>query len=177
MNTDSFQRGTPELLETASGGAVRFPRQVIDLCQEALAARDRFVAGKLSAADMEELRYDLTIRLGDLVGPTKQNASNERFAKHLENHLCDWFTFLEVPGLDATNYRGEQATRPAVVNRKVWGGSRTPAGARAQSVLKSVMETCRQHGRSALDYVSQVLRGVVTSIVEPPSQPVAGSPR
>jgi transposase len=42
----------------------------------------------------------------------------------------------------ATNYRGEQSIRPAVVNRKVWGGNRTWLGAWAQSVLMSVIGTC-----------------------------------
>ena len=65
-------------------------------------------------------------------------AANERLAKHLAKHRHQLFTFLYHPGLDATNYRAEQATRPAVVNRKVWGGSRTPAGqfgARAAKLL------------------------------------------
>jgi transposase len=167
-------RRARDLLKTATRGAVRFPRRLIALFQEALAVRDRFVAGRLSAARMEEIRCQLTSRLADLVAPLKSNADNERFAKHLQHYLLDWFTFLEVPGLDATNYRAEQATRPAVVNRKVWGGSRTAIGARAQSVLMSVLETCRQHGRSALDYVSQVLRGVVTSIIKPPVRALAG---
>jgi len=42
----------------------------------------------------------------------------------------------------ATNYRGEQSIRPAVVNRKVWGGNRTWLGAWAQSVLMSVIGAC-----------------------------------
>jgi hypothetical protein len=31
-----------------------------------------------------------------------------------------WFWFLIDPTIVATNYRAEQAIRPAVVNRKVW---------------------------------------------------------
>jgi hypothetical protein len=34
-------------------------------------------------------------------------------------------TFLYCPGLEATNWRAEQAIRPMVVERKVWGGNRT----------------------------------------------------
>jgi hypothetical protein len=41
----------------------------------------------------------------------------------------------------------------------VWGGSRTWAGARAQAVLMSVWRTCWQQGLSALDFLSQLLRG------------------
>jgi hypothetical protein len=42
-------------------------------------------------------------------------------------------TFLTHPGTDATNWRAEQAVRPAVVNRKVWGGNRTWRGATNRS--------------------------------------------
>ena len=55
-----------------------------------------------------------------------------------------------------------------VILRKVWGGSRTWAGARAQSVLMSVWRTCWQQGRSALDTLSQLLRGQAVLLVQPP---------
>ncbi len=40
------------------------------------------------------------------------------------------FTFLRQPGLDATTWRAELAIRFGVILRKIWGGSRTWAGAR-----------------------------------------------
>jgi hypothetical protein len=46
-------------------------------------------------------------------------------------------TRLRQPGLDATNWRTELAIRFGVILRKVWGGSRTWAWARAQSILMS----------------------------------------
>jgi len=58
----------------------------------------------------------------------KANRANERFARHLWANRSHLFTFLRQAGVDATNWRAEQALRPAVVNRKVWGGSRTWAG-------------------------------------------------
>lgn len=50
----------------------------------------------------------------------------------LKAHLCEWFWFILEPGLDATIYRAEQSLRPAAVNRNVWGGNRTDAGARGR---------------------------------------------
>ena len=41
-------------------------------------------------------------------------------------------TFLRHPRIDATNWRAEQALRPFVVVRKVWGGNRTEHGASQQ---------------------------------------------
>src|SRR5262249_55855193 len=72
------------------------------------------------------------------------------------------------PGLDATNWRAELAIRFGVILRKVWGGNRTWAGARAQSVLMSVWRTCWQQGRSALDLLSQLLRGTPVALALPP---------
>jgi transposase len=40
-----------------------------------------------------------------------------------------------------------------VVNRKVWGGNRTPRGAIAQSCLMSVLRTCVQQGYDGLDFM------------------------
>jgi transposase len=96
------------------------------------------------------------------------NAANERLAQHLWAHRDALFTFLRQPGLDATNWRAELAIRFGVILRKVWGGSRTWAGARAQSVLMSVWRTCWQQGSSALDFLSQLLRGMPVALALPP---------
>jgi len=61
--------------------------------------------------------------------------ANRRLANHLIRERDAMFTFLYCPGLEATNYRAEQAIRPMVVTRKVWGGNRTPPGAHTQSVV------------------------------------------
>ena len=54
------------------------------------------------------------------------------------------FLFLRDPSIDATNWRAEQAIRPAVVIRKVCGGNRTRRGADTQQVLSSVVRTARR---------------------------------
>jgi transposase len=152
-----------EMLATATRGAVCFPRRVKELLQQSLLLRDRHAAGEVSDHGLAVARGRLFNRLADLVIPTKSNAANERLAWHLWVHLRQLFTFLQLPGLDATNWRAELAIRFGVILRKVWGGSRTWVGARAQAVLMSVWRTCWQQGRLALDFLSQLLRG-------PPSQ-------
>jgi hypothetical protein len=93
-------------------------------------------------------------QLADLTFPPKTNAANERLAQHLWAHRDGLFTFLRQPGLDTTNWRAELAIRFGVILRKLLGGSRTWAGARAQTVLMSEWRTCWQQGRSALDFLS-----------------------
>jgi transposase len=147
-----------ELLETASRGAVRFPRAVMAVLRAALRLRDRHAAEVVSDHGLAVARGRLSNRLRDLVWPAKTHPGNERLAAFLWDHRDDLFTFLHQLGLDATNWRAEQAIRPAVVNRKVWGGNRTWAGAVAQAVLMSVLASCRQAGRDALDFLSLALR-------------------
>jgi transposase len=113
-------------------------------------------------------RGRLENQLSDLVFPPKANVANERLAQHLWAHRDDLLTFLRQPGLDATNWRAELAIRFGVILRKVWGGNRTWAGARAQAVLMSVWRTCWQQGRSALDFLSQLLRGTPVALALPP---------
>jgi transposase len=145
------------LLETATRAAVLFPRKIKALLQEGLAVRDARDAGALSPRQASDCATVLTGKLSALCG-RKTHAGNERLASFLDFHIGEIFNFLRRPQLDAANWRAEQAIRPAVVNRKVWGGNRTPVGANAQGVLMSVMRTAAQHGKDALQFLAQTLR-------------------
>jgi transposase len=160
-------RRCDELAATATRGAVCFPRRVAALLRASLDLRDRYAAGEISRHGVAVVRGRLECGLTTLVFPTKTNAANETLAQHLWNHRDDLFTFLRQPGLDATNWRAELAIRFGVILRKVWGGSRTWVGARAQAVLMSVWRTCWQQGRSALDFLSHRLRGAPQVVPRP----------
>lgn len=146
-----------ELLATATRAAVRFPRRIRALLQRALTLRDRHGAAELSDHGLAVARGRLQHQLEDAIYPSKTNPDNERLAQHLWNHRDDLLTFLHTPGLDATNWRAEQAIRPAVVNRKVWGGNRTWRGAWVQGLLMSVIRTCHQQARDILADLHTVL--------------------
>lgn len=151
-------RRCDELLETASRGAVRFPRKIDELLHQAFDLRERHDAGELSTHGLAVCRGRLRHQLLDAIYPSKTNQANETFAQHLWDHHHDLLTFLKVPGLDATNWRAELAIRFGVILRKVWGGNRTWVGARAQSVLMSVWRTCWQRGQNAVNFLSHLLR-------------------
>ena len=155
--TAHLLRRVDELLASAVGGAVRFPRAVRQLLLQGLAVRNRFQQGELTEHGMLVMAGRLKSQLLKLVLPHRTHPGNNRFAWFLYDHLDDIFAYLRHPGMDATNWRGEQAIRPAVVNRKVWGGNRTWLGARAQSVLTSVMQTCRLRLISPFDYLRNTL--------------------
>src|SRR5262249_45134121 len=134
-------RRADKMATTATRGAVCFPRRVAELLRSGLDLRDRHATGEVSRHGLAVARGRPENRLSALTLPPKTDPANERLAQHLRNPRDDLFTFLRQPGLDATNWRAELAIRFGVILRKVWGGSRTWAGARAQSVLMSVWRT------------------------------------
>ena len=147
-----------EMLETATRGAVIFPRRIKAILQEALPLRDRLAAGSIDAAAAARHAEALQAQVVRLAEPIKTNPANERFAAHLFRQQRHLFTFLKREGIDATNWRAEHALRPAVVNRKVWGGNRTERGAEAQSILMTVWQTARLRNIDPLHWLSQLLR-------------------
>lgn len=155
------------LCEQGRGSATEFPRAVIELFQSALRRRDLFRAGRISADTLADEALTYVLALEKLTSQELSDAAQARFARHLSKHLYDWFTFMVEPQLEATNFQAEQALRGAVVNRKVWGGNRTDNGAAAQSVLTSVLETCRRQGHSVIDFLSSTLCGFLPPILSP----------
>jgi transposase len=161
-------RRARELLVTATAGAVRFPRQVIDLFTEAIHLHNEYRAGRVALAVWECARDLFDVRLLALVNVTRVVPAYATLSAHLAKHFESWFSFLTDATLPATNWAAEQAIRPAVVNRKVWGGNRTPAGAAAQGIVTSVLETCKKQALSAVDFVSQSLRAFGNSLLPKP---------
>jgi transposase len=157
------------LLSVAKGGAVHFPRQVIDLFREAVHWRNEYHRGVLTLGQLEDQRDVFDDRLNVLLSRPRQVAAHATLAKHLWNHFEEWFTFVFNPdSVEATNWEAEHAVRPAVVNRKVCGGNRTSDGGKGQGILMSVMETCRRQSHVVLDYISQTLRSVGSLLVPRP---------
>ncbi len=146
-----------DLIQIASPAAARLPRTVQDILQVALCLRDRRDAGHISQHGLAVARGRLEARLDRVLERRYRLAANERFANHLYRERNYIFTFLYYSELDATNWRGEQAIRPAVVARKVWGGNRTPQGAHTQEILISVLQTCRQQARAVLPLLTALL--------------------
>lgn len=130
------------------------PREVIDLVLEALAARDR------PEAERVEVIADLTERFELLADGPEPHKANRRLLGHImrEHDRGALFTFLERDGIDATNWRAEQAIRPAVVNTKVWDGNRTRRGAVTQSRIMSMLRTARQQGTDAIELLVDLAR-------------------
>jgi transposase len=135
-----------------------WPQHVQAVLQDALAVRDRYADGDISAHGAAVARGHLITRLVDLIAAPGRLEPCRRLAAHLTTELPALFGFLFDLGLDATNWRAEQALRPAVVNRKVSGGNRSPRGADTQQVLSSVVQTARLRDLQPRDVLVDLLR-------------------
>lgn len=66
------------------------------------------------------------------------------------------WTFTHVPGIEPTNNAAERALRPAVLWRKGSFGTQSPSGSAFVARMLTITVTCRQQGRSLLDYLTAV---------------------
>ena len=144
------------ILEDAKRGAARFPRAIIRTLKEALDLRDK--REEYSEHGFAVWRGRVTAEFDRILAWNPTYEPNAKFVKHLRREREHLFTFLFHPEVEATNWPAEQAIRPAVITRKMSGGNRTSQGARAQSVLTSVIRTCSQRAVDAWDFLIQLLR-------------------
>jgi transposase len=152
-----LQRRCQELLEAAVRGAVRLPRAVLAMIDRAFSLRRAWRGHRLGRDDLAMQGLALSCELEQVTSGRFTYAPNRRLAGHISKHAMQWFWFLIDPTIAATNHRAEQAIRPAVVNRKVWGGNRTWLGAQAQGILMSVIRTCGQRSVDPFAFLIDVL--------------------
>ena len=125
---------------------------------DALALRDRRDAHAISEHGLAVAHGRLLARLSRLIDAAPALSAAQRFAAHLHREFPAVLAFLWAPDVDATNWPAEHAIRPAVVNRKICGGNRTPRGAQTQQILASVVRTARQRHVALNDLFTTLLR-------------------
>jgi len=113
---------------------------------------------QLKAADYRRQVQLLERRLEQLAAATWDDADARRLTERLSKHRTRLTTFLHKPEVDGTNNAAERALRPAVVMRKITGGSRSAESAKAWSILASIMRTAEQQGRNVLETIKTLLR-------------------
>jgi transposase len=124
-----------------------------------------FQAGEFSRQELQRRLIPLQARMGRLLGRGQDNA--DRKAAALCRELAKWWpalwTFARVEGVEPTNNVSERALRPAVLWRKGSFGSDSEAGSRFAERQLTIIATCRQQGRTLLDFlvaaVAAALRG------------------
>jgi uncharacterized coiled-coil protein SlyX len=86
-----------------------------------------------------------------------KSASERVLAERMENFIGELFTFVGNPEIPSENNAAERAIRPAVVARKISGGSRSARGSRTSSILRSLFETWGLRGRNTVDACCEMI--------------------
>lgn len=156
------------LLEAALRGAARVPRAVLRIVKAAFALRDRRDEGTISPHGLAVATGRLSARMDRLLEWKPTDDANRKLLDHLrkERDRDAVLRFLHEPEIDATNWRAEQAVRPAVVTRKVCGGNRTDEGRKTQQTLGTVLRTCAQRGLSFCLVLTQALTSRVPRVID-----------
>ena len=97
-------------------------------------------------------------RLSKLGQERWNDADADRLGARLRKYGGQLTTFLHKQEVDGTNNAAERALRPMVVMRKITGGNRSEAGARAWAILASVMRTAQQQGRDVVATIQELLK-------------------
>jgi hypothetical protein len=78
-------------------------------------------------------------------------------AERMEDFIGELFTFVADPQVPSENNAAERAVRPAVVARKISGGSRSARGSKTCSVLRTLFETWALRGQNAIDVCREMI--------------------
>lgn len=136
--------------------ATPLARKLSRWCKEALGLKRRW--NELPDASYEMKASRLEDRLDQLIrDPPPEHADARRLCKRLVRRRVELTRFLWDAKLAGTNNAAERALRPAVVMRKITGGSRSQAGADAWATLASLVRTADQQGLGVYDATQKLI--------------------
>ena len=156
-------------LLTAKRGAARLPHAILRTLQRALRLRDHWIEQPPTPRGRAIHVGIITAEIDRFLAWKPTNDENRKLVKHLRNERDALFTFLADPTVPASNWWGEQAVRPAVVTRKIWGGNRTAVGAATQQVIVTAFRTCTQQDADPYPIIEELLRCPVPRLAALPS--------
>jgi len=99
--------------------------------------------------DRRRRRKELEIAIYALAEPyidANVDAIQHTLAKRIAMFLKELFTYVEFPEVPDNNNAAERAVRPAVIARKVCGGTRSEKGSQTKMTLMSLMGTWKLRG-------------------------------
>lgn len=105
------------------------------------------------------LRQSFETRLLELAKPYRdaEKAPQRVLAKRIESFLGDLFTFVDRDGVPWDNNAAERAVRPAVISRKVSGGTRSQKGSDTKMTLLSLFGTWNLRGQDTIGACTALL--------------------
>jgi hypothetical protein len=151
-----LMRETRELGERdASFADTPLHRKLLRWCRDALHLKKRWP--ELTDDQYEMKASRLEDRLDGLVQLKVEHADALRLCKRLKKHRKELTRFLWEKKLDGTNNAAERALRPAVVMRKITGGSRSLAAATAWAKVASLLRSADQRNLGVYDAAKKLI--------------------
>jgi transposase len=95
-------------------------------------------------------------------------------ATRFEKHGEAYFQFITTPGIEPTNNLAEQALRFVVIDRHITQGTRSETGQRWCERIWTVLTTCAQQGRSAMQFLIETTTAWVQGRPPPSLLPIPG---
>ena len=86
-----------------------------------------------------------------------KTAPERVLAERMTGFIGELFSFVGNPEIPSENNAAERAIRPAVVARKISGGSRSEKGSKTCSILRTLFETWGLQGRNTIDACQQMI--------------------
>jgi transposase len=127
-------------------------------------------AGRLHAQRGFRVRFRAVLERGSACGCAKTAGT----CRELLGGEVSMFLFAFVDGVEPTNNAAERALRHGVLWRKQSHGPKSALGSEYLANIWSVVETCRQQGRSVWDFLTECMAAVaegcaVPSLLHPPN--------
>ena len=132
-------------------------RKLLRWCKEALRLKKQW--NRLGNKVYDRRARRLEERLDELIRSDwhPEHPDALRLCKRLKHRRAELTRFLWEKDLDGTNNAAERALRPAVVMRKITGGSRSRSGAQAWAQLASLIRTADQKGLGVYDATMRLI--------------------
>lgn len=86
-----------------------------------------------------------------------KSAPQRVLSERIQRFIGELLTFVQHPEVPSENNAAERAIRPAVVARKISGGTRSEKGSNTSSVLRTLFETWGIQGRNTIDACRDML--------------------
>lgn len=132
----------------------------LQYCNELFAIERKLIKASPDERHKERMKCSRPVLDDFLAWLKKQSAEalpKSGFGKAVAYCLNQWAkleAFMQEGRLEIDNNRGERSIKPFVIGRKNWLFSNTPRGAKASSVVYSVVETAKENNLKPFEYLT-----------------------
>ena len=130
---------------------------------ENLSVDDKLKIRKEKSAPIVENFYEWVYLTMNKYITNKKLKDALRYVNNQKENLCK---FLEDGRIPLTNSRAERAIRPFAVHRKNWLFADTPAGAKANAIMYTIIESAKVNNLNIYKYITYLLESLPQLEVE-----------